>query len=311
MTSPRLLIASPHRYEDLARLWFRAVQRSLLPALTAAGYAVDVLIFCDGCERPFAQEHFPGARLWLPHDRARDFIHFYDATLDLDYSYLFFLDADVFFLSGAPVAERLAPLNDPEVAAVSFLEGADLPGSIYALCCRREAYQHLPGPVFAPRYDDIAAWPRCRHYDPGAFAAAALRDQGLRVDVVANVQDYLADFHGTTNLRISRTLFGERIGRRRFLRFVSEKPYFLKAGYDNLLLARLYQRLFDEPFAATAGISCAESLTRQELLGLMSGIQDGHERRVLLRYFRRSNLALQRLARPEGLHIALSDLVPL
>jgi hypothetical protein len=44
---PRLLIASPHRYPDLARLWHRFVTREIVPAFARLGLTVEVNIFCD------------------------------------------------------------------------------------------------------------------------------------------------------------------------------------------------------------------------------------------------------------------------
>ena len=43
----RVVIASPHRHADLARLWHRSIARDLAPALARVGLDVDVTIFCD------------------------------------------------------------------------------------------------------------------------------------------------------------------------------------------------------------------------------------------------------------------------
>ena len=56
---PRLLIASPHRYPDLARLWHRVVMHELVPAFERIGLDVEVNIFCDANADQFLPHWFP------------------------------------------------------------------------------------------------------------------------------------------------------------------------------------------------------------------------------------------------------------
>lgn len=311
----RVLVAGCHRYADLARLWHRSVRRDLVPALEAAGLAVEVALFCDGGTEGFDPARFPGARLVAPHPAARDFVEFYDWALGLAPDFLFLVDADVFFLDAAFPASLLPSLARPEVAGVSYLRRNRLPG-VYALLARAEAYRSLPAPVFAARYEGLARWPQAVNLGPGEAAATALRARGFSL-VQAEPEEseaHLADFHGTTVLRVARAVFGAAIGEPRFEALVGEKRYFAMGAYDNLLLGTLYQALFGEPFAAdgsdTAGEPCAASLTADGLRRALAQVEDGERRRALASYFARSDRALARLAAREGAAVSPPAVVP-
>ena len=72
----RLLIASPHRYPDLARLWHRVVMRELVPAFKGLQLAVEVNIFCDANADQFHANLFPGVRFSRSGPGMRDFMAF-------------------------------------------------------------------------------------------------------------------------------------------------------------------------------------------------------------------------------------------
>jgi catechol 2,3-dioxygenase-like lactoylglutathione lyase family enzyme len=306
-----LLIASPHRYPDLARLWYRALRRDLLPALGQAGLAVSVRIFRDGHAADFAPRDFPGAVLDAPRPEARDFVEFYDAVLGAspDHDYLFFLDADVFFLDGAGPCSYLSAFDRPEVAAVSFLRRSALPG-VYALLCRVADYRALPQPVFAAAYEELANWPRAINRNPGERAALALRARGREIVEAPDAATHLADFHGTTVLRAAREVFAAAIGEHRFEQLVAERRYFAMGAYDNLLLGTLYQAVFGEPFAAVAGQPLAGSLPAASLARALARIEDPDRRAVLLDYCRRSDRAIALLAAREGVQLEIPRVIP-
>ncbi|HEV7515725.1 MAG TPA: hypothetical protein VGR07_05440 [Thermoanaerobaculia bacterium] len=306
---PRLLLASPHRYPDLARLWYRAVRRDLLPALEGAGFAVQVWIFRDGHRDEFDPGWFPGATLQASGPGSRDFVEFYDAALEASDGYLFFLDADVFFLDGAWPVSYLQDFERPEVAAISYLRRGALPG-VYALLCRAADYRALPKPVFAAAYEGLAAWPNAVNRGPGERAALALRLRGKEIAEAADPEAHLADFHGTTVLRASREIFGGMIGERRFEALVGEKRYFAMGAYDNLLLGTLYAAVFGEPFAAIAGMHLAGSLPAAGLARALAQVEDPARRSALLAYFRRSGEAIARLAAREGIELPLPRVIP-
>jgi hypothetical protein len=310
-TGPRLLIASPHRYPDLARLWYRALRRDLLPALSDAGLAVSVRIFRDGHAGEFEPGDFPGAVLDEPGPRARDFVELYDAVLAASAGddYLFFLDADVFLLDGAWACSYLGAFDRPEVAAVSFLRRSALPG-VYALLCRAADYRALPPPVFAAAYEGLAQWPRAVNRNPGERAALALRARGREILEPADAAAHLADFHGTTVLRAAREVFGGALGERRFEQLVGERRYFAMGAYDNLLLGILYQQVIGEPFAAAAGRPLAGSLPAAGLARALAQIEDPDRQAVLRDYFRRSDRAIALLAAREGIRIEIPRVIP-
>ena len=97
---PRLLIASAHRYPDLARLWYRFVSRELVPAFRDKGLEVEIRLFRDAHIDEFDPVDFPGAVLDAPRPDARDFLEFYDAALGLEHDFILYVDADVFILDG-------------------------------------------------------------------------------------------------------------------------------------------------------------------------------------------------------------------
>ncbi len=198
------------------------------------------------------------------------------------------------------------------MAAVSYLRRHRLPG-VYALLARAAVYRELPAPVFAARYEGLERWPRAVNLGPGEAAAAALGARGLSIVEAepAASAEHLADFHGTTVLRVSRAVFAAAIGEERFTALVGEKRYFAMGAYDNLLLGALYQALFGEPFAAGEdGEPCGGSLAAGALRRALGGIADGERRRVLAAYFARSDRAIARLAAREGIALALPAVVP-
>lgn len=310
---PRVLIACPHCYPDLARLWYRAVRRELVPALQAAGLEVGALLFRDANPDAFDPADFPAAVLDAPRPGCRDFIEFYDAALAREGDFLFLMDADVFFLDGGWPASYLGAFADDAVAAVTFLHRPELPGAVYALLCRSGAYRALSPPVLAACYDDVANWPNAGHRDPGEQAADRLAALGKRIVEAdeAGADAHLADFHGTTNLRVSRQQFGNAIGEAPFEALIARKAYFAMGAYDNLCLGAVYEAVYGEPFApGPAGEPLGGSLTADALRRVLGAVEDAAVRAKLRAYFGRSDRSASRLAAREGVRITLPDVVP-
>ena len=309
---PRILIASPHRYPDLARLWYRFVARDLVPVLEKAGHQVEVMIFRDAHMDEFDPADFPDAVLEAPGPGVRDFLEFYDAALALDSDYLFLLDADLFFLDADWAASWMACFKDPKVAAVSLLRRGDEPG-VYALLCRSDSYRALPKPVFAPAYEDLDNARNTVNRQPGDVAARRLREKGQQI-IYANPEDAeerIADFHGTTVIRASREVFGHLMDVRGFEELVSRKRYFAMGAYDNALLGALYQELFDEPFApGPDGEPLGGSVTAEAVRRELGQVLDAHLKDILSAYFDRSDKAILRLADREGIEFPLPALRP-
>jgi hypothetical protein len=308
----KVVVASAHRYPDLARLWFRSVSRDLLPALKDAGAEVEVLLFRDATPEAFDARHFPGATLLAPSASTPDFIAFYDAALERAGDVLFLLDADLFVLDGAWAASLLGHFGDPTVAAVSLLRRTEQPG-VFALLARREAYRELEPPVFAPSYEGLERWPHAVNRQPGDRAALALRARGKKiVDVSpADAASRLADFHGTTVVRASREIFGNLLGPR-FDALLAEKPYFAMGAYDNLLLGTLYRGVFGSPFAPDeSGTHLAGSATADALRAALARMTNRTAVARFLAYADRSNRAAAGLFAREELPFSPPRLLPL
>lgn len=308
----RIIVASPHRYPDLARLWYRAVSRDLVPVLERAGHVVEVVVFRDAHADEFDPKLFPGAVLEAPGPGVRDFLEFYDAALAFDADFLFLLDADLFLLDPEWAVAWLACFDDRDVSAVSLLRRGDEPG-VYALICRVEHYRELPQPVFAPAYEDLEDERNTVNRQPGDVAARRLREMGKKI-VYADpeqAEERIADFHGTTVIRASREVFGHLMEIRGFEELVSRKRYFAMGAYDNVLLGTLYQALFGEPFApGPDGEPLGGSVQAEAVRRELGQIQDVRMKEVLSAYFDRSDRAILRLAQREGIELDLPALRP-
>lgn len=312
MHGPRIVIASPHRYPDLARLWYRGVSRGLVPALQRAGLDVEVVVFRDAHADEFQPAWFPGAHLEAPGPGVRDFLEFYDAALALDADYLFLLDADLFFVDPDWPVSWLPRFDELDVAAVSFLRRTEEPG-VYALLCRTEAYRALPRPVFAPAYEDLEDERNTVNRQPGDVAARRLRERGKQILYAdpAEAEERIADFHGTTVIRASREVFGHLMDGAGFEGLVSRKRYFAMGAYDNALLGALYQSVFGEPFApGPGGEPLGGSVSLEAVRRELARIREKKLRTDLEDYFVRSDRAILRLAALEGIDLSLPDLRP-
>lgn len=302
-----VLVAGAHRHADLARLWYRSVARDLLPAFERIGVRAEAVLFRDTDPNSFPARWFEGATLDGPRSGARDFIEFYDSLLErTPADFVLLLDADLFLLDGDWAAAHLPLFADPALAAVSFLRRTPQPG-VFALLLRRSAYAALPPPVFSPAYERLDAWPRAVNLQPGDAAARALRSSGRRIHDVppAEAGARIADFHGTTVIRVSREIAGGLLGER-FDTLISEKPYFARGAYDNLLLGTLYRSLYGAPFApGPDGVHLSSSATPEVLRAALSCIENRTSLSRLVDYFDRSDRALSLLAAREGVTLAV------
>jgi hypothetical protein len=311
MNAPRVIIASPHRYADLARLWHRMVHKYLAPAFRSLGCKVTVAIFRDANQDHFSPHDFPETSFQDPGPGARDFVEFYDAALQSDCDFLFFLDADVFILDASWAANGIRHFNDPGIAAVSYLRRGKLPG-VYALLCRASDYRGLPERAMMASYEDLQKWPHSVNRGPGERAALMLEKVGKRiVDLNRESPQRISDFHGTTVIRVSRETFATAIGEKAFETLVADKRYFAMGAYDNVLLGWLYRAVFDGPFAPGAdGGDLGGSLTDEALRRVLARIERVELRAALSEYFARSDRSAESLARYLGIRGPLPNLVP-
>jgi len=311
MNAPRVIITGPHRYADLARLWHRMVHKDLAPAFRSLGWEVTVVIFRDANQDRFSQYDFPETSFQDPGPGARDFVEFYDAALQTDCDFVFFLDADVFILDAPWAASCIRHFDDPSIAALSYLRRGKLPG-VYALLCRAKDYRGLPERAMMASYEDLQKWPHSINRGPGECAALMLEKVGKHiVDLNDEAPQRIADFHGTTVIRVSRETFAAAIGEEAFEALIADKRYFAMGAYDNVLLGWLYRAVFDGPFAAGAdGRELGGSLTAEALRRILARIERAELRAALLEYFARSDRCAERLARYLGIREPLPGLVP-
>ena len=307
----RLLITGPHRYPDLARLWHRFVMRELVPAFERVPLAVEVHIFCDANADLFFPEQFPGARFSGAGPAARDFMEFYDATLNAPCDFILFLDADTFLLDGHWACSHFKAFDNPSVAAVSLVPRKGAP-AIFALLCRAESYRALAAPALACRYESPENWPDAVNLQPGDFAARELAKRGgtiINIDAEESSR-HIANFRGTTGIRSTRELTTRAAGEQVFRKLVAEYPAYLAAAYDNVLLGCLYQTLYHEPFAAdAAGRHLGGSLTLDDLQEALKEVRDPKPLEYLRERFPQSQRNIARMAARERVALPVPSLL--
>ena len=308
----RLLIASPHRYPDLARLWHRFVMRELAPEFGRLHLTVEANIFCDANADQFLPHLFPGVRFTCSGPGMRDFMEFYDVTLNTPCDFVLFLDADTFLLDGDWACSYFEAFTDPSVAAVSFVPRKGAP-AIFALLCRAESYRALPAPALACRYEFPENWPQGVNLQPGDFAARELVKGGkIVINVDADESSrHTVNFRGTTGLRSSREHITPAAGEQVFLQSVAQYPACLIAAYDNVLLGHLYESLYHEPFAPDpAGRPLGASLTIAELRYALKEVRDVKQLESLHERFQQSHRNILRMAAREGVELSIPSVLP-
>jgi hypothetical protein len=310
---PRLVIGSPHRYADLARIWYRCVARDVVPAFEAAGLKVDVNIFRDANAAHFTPELFPGVRFSDNGPGMRDHMEYYDAALQsADCDFVLFLDSDTFFFDAEWAARHFAAFADPKVAAVSFMPRNGRP-AMFALLFRTASYRALPPPVFACRYEFPDVWPNGKELEVGDYAARELAMRGqLIVNIAAEeALRNIANFRSSTALRATKDSIVHEIGEDGFERCVVEHRAYTVPAFDNILLGSLYQALFGEPFAANStGVHLGGSVSVDVLRRALQNIHDSQELEKLRVRFQHSTRNVTRMAEREGVQISIPSVLP-
>jgi hypothetical protein len=242
----------------------------------------------------------------------RDFMEFYDGTLQAPCDFLFFLDADTFILDGSWASCYFEAFDDPRVAAVSFIPRRGAP-AIFALLCRTGSFRALPPPALACRYEFPENWPHGVNLQPGEFAARELAKAGMTVVNIGAKESsqHTANFRGTTGIRSSREHITRAAGEDVFLRSVAEYTPYLIAAYDNVLLGCMYEALHDEPFAPDpAGTALGGSLTVAEMRQVLKQIGDIKQLDTLRERFRQSRRNILRLAAAAGVELSIPFVAP-
>lgn len=305
----RLLIASPHRYADLARLWHRWVMRDLVPAFRRAGLDVGVIIFRDANPEQFTSELFPGVSFLDNGPGMRDHNDFYDAALNIECDFLFFLDSDTFLFDAEWACRHFDAFKDSNVAGVSLISRKGRP-AMFALFCHRAAYRELGERPFRCRYEFPKDWPKGVGLEVGDAATRELAKRGRKVVAISleESSQYAANFRSSTALRATRESITAAAGERAFDECFSQHPAYIVPAHDNVLLGCLYETLFGEPFAPDAsGNALGGSVTLADLTRVLANIRDSEEIARLRERFRRSQHAILRMAAREGVDIAIPD----
>lgn len=286
--------------------------RELVPAFARLRVEVEVNIFRDANADQFHADLFPGVEFSKSGPGIRDFMEFYDATLDRECDFLLFLDADTFFLNGEWAGSYFETFTNPNVVAVSFVPRGGAP-AIFALLCRTESYRALPKPVLACRYEFPEDWPGGVNLQPGDFAARQLIKDGKTIVNVsaAESSQHIANFRSTTGLRSTREHLTSAAGEQIFWRCAAQHVDYLIAAYDNLLLGCLYESIYHEPFAADpAGTPLAGSMTLAELELALGQLRDPKQLASLRQRFRRSEENISRMAAEEGIELSIPIVLP-
>ena len=302
-----LVIASPHRYADLARLWHRWVMRDVAPAFRRAGLQADVTIFRDANPEQFTPELFPGVAFLDNGAGMRDHNDFYDAALDIDCDLLFFLDSDTFLFDADWACRHLEAFADPEVASVSLVSRKGRP-AMFALLCRRAAYRELGPRPFRCRYEFPKDWPNGVSLENGDAATRELIKRGRKVLAVGLEESaqYTANFRSSTALRATREIIDAAAGDGAFDRCFRRHRAYTVPAHDNILLGCLYEALYGESFAPDReGKPLGGSATLEDLQRVVAAISDPDEIARLRERFRRSRQAILRMATREGVAIPI------
>jgi len=240
-----------------------------------------------------------------------DFMEFYDAALHEECDFLFFLDADTFVLNGDWAGSYFEAFEDPSVAAVSLVPRKGMP-AIFALLCRVESYRALPAPRLACRYEFPENWPHGLNLQPGDFAARELARSGKVVVNVAADESmrHIVNFRGTTGIRAIREHMTRGCGEPAFLQSIAGNRAYVVAGHDNVLLGRLYEALYGEPFAPdAAGRPLGGSLTVADLRRALSGVCEGEQLEWLRARFEQSRRNISRMAAQEGVALSIPSVL--
>jgi hypothetical protein len=286
--------------------------RELVSAFAGLGLTAEVNIFCDANADQFLPALFSEVRFTRSGPGTRDFMEFYDATLNAPCDFLLFLDADTFLLDGDWACSYFKAFDNPSVASVSFVPRKEEP-AIFALLCRAESYRGLPSPALACRYEFPENWPHGVNLQPGDFAARELAKAGrIVVNISAHESSqHAVNFRSTTGIRSTREYLTRTAGEQVFLQLPHENPAYLVAAYDNVLLGCLYESLYHEAFAPDSqGRPLGGSLTIAELREALNEVRNVRQLESLRERFQQSRRNILRMAAREGVELSIPSVLP-
>jgi hypothetical protein len=264
LSTPALTVFTATVFADVARLWHACVTRTLRGSAR-------IEIFDDSHGQDLDPALFPGAEILRRSPARRDFHEAYnDAVRRCATPVLAFVDSDVFCLDPGAWARAAAALEEPRVAAVSFVSRTRTPShGTFAVALKpaayREALAALPGGFFPAVEGVDAATPRERwvEHDTGDLVTRAVLAAGHEVQLLSEdgAGGAFARFDGITLSRRASLW----IGARSLARMAKTSDYFWHGWAGNLTLKELYDGLFPEgppydyPFSRTAALAAAIS----------------------------------------------------
>jgi hypothetical protein len=176
-----------------------------------------------------------------------------------------------------------------------------------------ESYRALARPTMACRYEFPETWPHGINPQPGDTAARELTKAGKTIVNIGHEESsrHVAQFRSTTGIRSSREQVTRAAGSSVFWKMVEMCPEYVGAAYDNLVLGCLYDALYREPFAVdSTGVALAGSLTVDEIRQVLNGVHDADRLEAIRRGFRQSHDNILRMARREGVELAIPSVLP-
>ena len=240
---PLVTVFTATVYPDVARIWHACVRRAF-PAAEA-----QFEIFYDSDAGLLHDGDFPGTAILRRSAVRREFHDAYnDAVRRAATPYLAIIDSDVYWVSEDVWPRVKAELARPEVAAVSCISRSRRPShGTYAVVLKPAVYRavldRLPAGFYpaAEYLDARVPKDQWRWFDTGDILTQAVRDAGY--EVAFHHMDKtggIVRFYGITLSRRG----GENLGARSLAITAGRDRYFWRGYICNLVLQRLYARLF-------------------------------------------------------------------
>jgi hypothetical protein len=224
-------------------MWYACVRR----AFSASTTRFEIFYDSNGAGLP--GECFEGASI-LPRTAQRRDHHdaYNDAVKRATTPYLAIVDTDVFWTSAALWNRVRSLLERPDVAAVSCVSRSRRKShGTYAVVLKPEIYRRIldklpdgfyPGAEFLDPKLPMSEW---RWFDTGDILTQAVMDAGYKVELLhLDKSGEVVRFYGVTLSRRG----GRNFGAAALTEMAGKDKYFWRGYVSNLVLRRVYRRLF-------------------------------------------------------------------
>ena len=244
-SEPLVTVFTATVYPDVARLWYECVRRAFPPGTAK----FEIFYDADGDGLPSGC--FEGAEILRRTPHRRDHHDAYnDAVHRAKTPYLAIIDTDVFWTSREIWDEAQRRLQRPEVAAVSCVSRSRRKShGTYAVVFKPEIYRRVmeqlpegfyPGAEFLDPKKPMTQW---RWFDTGDILTKAVMDAGHQVELLhLDKTGDIVRFYGITLSRRG----GRNFGPSALAHMAGKDRYFWRGYVCNLVLQRVYRRIFRE-----------------------------------------------------------------